>query len=257
MSKNEKTIDTSYLELSLINEAGKPSLTPLLIKQLLSIVSKPISASAVIITGSHEAFCTGLDIESLVNKELNKIDIKQTLLYLSELLKKIEQLPLPVIACVEGVVQGGGVGFVSVADLVIATPQAKFSLPETTFGLIPAVVFPFVVRRIGLAKARLLALGAPPFLAQVAQQIGLIDEISDDLSVLLKKFLKRFQCVDQQAIGAMKKLAFEHFTISTDYYEQAINKFNQLLNSETSQTRIRRFYHGETPWQKDKTCQVN
>jgi polyketide biosynthesis enoyl-CoA hydratase PksH len=251
MSQAEKTKVAAYLELSLVNEEGKNSLTLPLIQRLLNLVANPIQANAILITGNKQAFSTGLSIESIANNQLNNDDIKQALVSLSLLFKKIEQVQVPVVALVEGPVLGGGLGFVAVADLVLATPTAHFVLPETIFGLIPAVVFPHIVRRIGLAKARLLALGAYPFSAEVAKYIGLVDEVDTDLTALLKPYLKRFQRVDRHAIGVMKRLIADYFTVSPDYYQQAIHEFSQLLTSTTTQTRIKRFYEGEIPWEEN------
>src|SRR5258708_15904204 len=83
--------------------------------------------------------------------------------------------PITVMALVDGAAMGGGLGLVCCADIVITTPRARFALSETSLGLTPAQIAPFVINRIGLAAARRLALTRARFDGAVAAAIGLSD----------------------------------------------------------------------------------
>lgn len=249
MQHAETTDKINYLELSLVNESGKASLSLSLIKSLNEQMTFQKPVSAVIIKGNKENFCTGLDLEKVVKNYSNLKEISAALMGLRELLQKLENATVPIISVVEAPALGGGLGFVAVSDFVLATNNAHFSLPETVMGLIPAVVFPYIVRRIGLSKARLLALSAKPIIAEVACQMGLVDEVGSDAIILLKKQLERLRRVDKNAIHQMKQLINDHFSISTHYYDDAIKKFTQLINSASTQERLERFSQGEAPWE--------
>ena len=93
------------------------------------------------------------------------------------LLRAIEAAPVVVLAVVDGPALGAGAGIAAAADVVIATPRARFGLPETVMGLVPAMVFPVLARRLGVARARRLALGAAPLTAEEALAQGLADEV--------------------------------------------------------------------------------
>jgi isohexenylglutaconyl-CoA hydratase len=100
------------------------------------------------------------------------------------LLNTLDGLPLPVIAAIDGAAMGGGVGLVAIADVVIATADSTFSLTETTLGLLPAQIAPFVAARVGRHTARRLMLTAARLDASAAAAAGLVDEVVDDTLAL-------------------------------------------------------------------------
>lgn len=100
------------------------------------------------------------------------------------LLSCLDALPLPVIAAVDGAARGGGVGLAAIADVVIATADSTFSLTETTLGLLPAQIAPFVAARVGRHTARRLMLTASRLDGAAAAAAGLVDEVVDDSSAL-------------------------------------------------------------------------
>jgi isohexenylglutaconyl-CoA hydratase len=100
------------------------------------------------------------------------------------LLNTLDSLPLPVVAAVDGAAVGGGVGLAAIADVVIATAASTFSLTETTLGLPPAQIAPFVAARVGRHTSRRLMLTAARLNASAAASVGLVDEVVDDCSAL-------------------------------------------------------------------------
>ncbi|MEM5428048.1 enoyl-CoA hydratase/isomerase family protein [Cupriavidus oxalaticus] len=109
-------------------------------------------------------------------------------------MQRLSALPVPVIAAVEGVAMGGGMGLACAADIVLATRDARFALSETTLGIIAAQIAPFVVQRIGAAATRRLGLTGERISGEAAVAIGLIDQLADDgaeLDALVAEWLTR------------------------------------------------------------------
>ena len=99
---------------------------------------------------------------------------------LAQLMRTLNELPKPTLALVQGSAFGGGVGLVACCDIALAAQTALFSLSEVKLGLIPAVISPYVVAKIGQSAARRYVLTAERFSAEEAQRIGLVHEVVPD-----------------------------------------------------------------------------
>jgi 3-carboxymethyl-3-hydroxy-acyl-[acp] dehydratase len=131
---------------------------------------------------------------------------------------------------------------------VIAGPHATFGLPECLFGLIPAMVFPVLARRIGHTRSRWLALSARTLTVEEAFRIGLVDEMAEDLEAALDRHTSRLERLDRQAMAATKRIAAQHASTDVAYQEWAASLFQQLLDRSETRERISRFLEGGTPW---------
>lgn len=227
--------------LRLVNERGEARMTPALAARLMSELDRP--ARIVTLEGVDGVFCEGLDL-SLVSKGGPGLGDGFRVL-----LETIDQTPCPVIALVDGPALGGGCALAAVADLVLATPRATFGCPEVLWGLIPAVAFPYIARRMSPSRARLLALGVPAIDADAAHRAGLVDEIVGDLEAGLAFHSRRLLRGDPRAISAVKALS----RMSRDeHYEATADRvFDQLLASDLTQNRIERLLDGDVPWGED------
>jgi polyketide biosynthesis enoyl-CoA hydratase PksH len=246
-------VDATRLRLSLRDSAGRTRLNPDLVAALRSRLEID-PARLVTLEGIPGSFCEGLDLELLpLNGEEPSASAwaEVALQELEALLAAIRSTPRPVIALVDGPAVGGGLGIAAAADLVIASPRASFALPEAVMGLIPAVVFPVVAQRIGIARARRLALGSPPLDVAQALEFGLVDEIAEDLEAAFARHARRFVRMDARAIGTLKKLVATHFEPSPHYKADARTSFSELLESEETRRRITRFYAGSAPWDEE------
>jgi methylglutaconyl-CoA hydratase len=141
---------------------------------LTNIAGNP-NARVVVLTGAGASFCAGADIghmRSMLNmtEEQNVADA----LVLARLLRKLDELDLPLIARVNGNAFGGGVGLIACADIAIGAATAKFALTEVRLGIVPAAISPYVVAAIGSRQARRLFLTAAPFTADEANTLGLL-----------------------------------------------------------------------------------
>ncbi|HLZ63561.1 MAG TPA: enoyl-CoA hydratase-related protein [Ktedonosporobacter sp.] len=165
---------------------------------------------AVVLTGEGPSFSAGADISGM--KEATTFTEEQNLsdaLLLADLLHTINTFPCPVVARVNGAAMGGGVGLVSVCDIAIAAETARFAFSEAKLGIAPAVISPYVVRKIGETNARVLFVTGERFSAARAQAIGLVHAVVplQNLDDALQKALGELLSSAPQALRVCKTLA--------------------------------------------------
>jgi methylglutaconyl-CoA hydratase len=132
----------------------------------------------VVLAGDGPSFCAGADVNWMrASLGLGKEQNEQDAMVMAEMFDAIDRCPAPVIARVQGAALGGGMGLCAVSDLVIAEAGAKFGFTETRLGILPAVISPFVIAKIGESHARALFPGGRRFDALRAMRIGLIHEV--------------------------------------------------------------------------------
>lgn len=133
---------------------------------------------AVVLAGDGPSFSAGADVNWMrASLELDREANEQDAVKLAEMLDAIDTCPVPVIARVHGAALGGGMGLCAVSDLVIAETGTRFGFTETRLGILPAVVAPFVIAKIGETHARALFPGGRRFDAARALRIGLVHEV--------------------------------------------------------------------------------
>jgi methylglutaconyl-CoA hydratase len=138
----------------------------------------PTELRAVILAGDGPSFCAGADIAWM--RAAAALDIEaneQDAMAMADMFEALDTCPVPVIARVHGAALGGGMGLCAVSDIVIAESGTRFGFTETRLGILPAVISPFVVAKIGESEARALFPGGRRFDAVRAQRIGLVHEI--------------------------------------------------------------------------------
>ncbi|MEX1171616.1 MAG: enoyl-CoA hydratase-related protein [Chloroflexota bacterium] len=139
----------------------------------------------VVLAGDGPSFCAGADIAWM--RAAMALDVEgneQDAMAMADLFEAIDTCPAPVIARVHGAALGGGMGLCAVADVVIAESGTKFGFTETRLGILPAVIAPFVVAKIGESHARALFPGGRRFDAVRAQRIGLVHEVVEGEAAL-------------------------------------------------------------------------
>jgi methylglutaconyl-CoA hydratase len=133
---------------------------------------------AVVLAGAGPSFCAGADVGWLrASLGLSREDNEQDAMVLAEMLDAIDRCPAPVVARVHGACLGGGMGLCAVSDVVIAESGARFGFTESRLGILPAVISPFVIAKIGETHARALFPGGRRFDATRALRIGLVHEV--------------------------------------------------------------------------------
>jgi methylglutaconyl-CoA hydratase len=145
----------------------------------------PTELRAVVLGGAGASFCAGADVAWM--RAAMRLDVEgneQDAMAAADLFETIDQCPVPVIARVQGAALGGGMGLCAVSDLVIAESGARFGFTETRLGILPAMISPFVIAKIGESHARALFPGGRRFDAIRAQRIGLVHEVVEGEAAL-------------------------------------------------------------------------
>jgi methylglutaconyl-CoA hydratase len=140
---------------------------------------------AVVLAGEGPSFCAGADVDWMraamtLDTEANEQDA----MAMAGMFEAIDTCPVPVVARVQGAALGGGMGLCAVSDLVIAESGARFGFTETRLGILPAVISPFVIAKIGESHARALFPTGRRFDAVRAQRIGLVHEVVEGEAAL-------------------------------------------------------------------------
>ena len=176
---------------------------------------------AVVLTGEGRSFSAGADIKMM--QETATFTEEQNLndaLQLADLMYTINAFPCPVVARVNGTALGGGVGLIATSDIAIAVDNARFAFSEVKLGIAPAVISPYVLRKIGETHARGLFVTGERFSAERAQRIGLVHSVvpPEYLDDVVEKALNELLHGAPQAIRACKTLALN---VGQMTYEQA------------------------------------
>lgn len=170
--------------------------------QVLELCEK--SMIVVVLEGLPKVFCFGADFKDIRNEVESENNHQLNAESLYDLWLKLATGPYVTIAHVRGKVNAGGMGFVAACDIVLADQSAKFSLSELLFGIFPACVMPFLIRRIGFQKAHYLTLTAQSIPVMQAQRWGLVDDYEDQSDSLLHKYLLRFSRLSKLSIFRYK-----------------------------------------------------
>jgi methylglutaconyl-CoA hydratase len=167
---------------------------------------------ALVLGGSGKAFCAGADVawmaKSIAYSQRENLSDAEDL---ARMLERLDTLPFPVIGRIHGAALGGGVGLAAICDIAIAAEDAVFALSEVKLGILPAVVAPYVIRKIGISAARELFLTGSRFGAVHAKQIGLVHEIvpAAELDAAVTRRLAEVMTAGPRAIATAKALIRE------------------------------------------------
>jgi methylglutaconyl-CoA hydratase len=202
--------DGDVLRVTLARPEVRNAFDAALIAELSQAFVDVGTARAVVLSGDGASFCAGADVEWMrasadLDYEANVADATA----LRRMLEAIDGCPAPVVAVVQGHALGGGVGLVACADIVLAHENAVFAFSEVKLGLIPAVISPFALRKIGETEARRYFLTGERFDARTAQRIGLVHEVTDDLDAALARILAELRTAGPRAARAAKRLVLD------------------------------------------------
>jgi methylglutaconyl-CoA hydratase len=143
------------------------------------------SLRVVVLAGNGPSFCAGADVNWMrASLGLSREQNEQDAMVMAEMFDAIDRCPAPVVTRVQGAALGGGMGLCAVSDLVIAESGAKFGFTETRLGILPSVISPFVISKIGETHARALFPSGRRFDALRALRIGLVHEVVEGEAAL-------------------------------------------------------------------------
>jgi methylglutaconyl-CoA hydratase len=169
-----------------VRNAFNAELIDALTDAFASLADEPPNAlRAVVLAGDGPVFCAGADVEWMraaasMDLDANEADAGR----LAAMLETIDTCPVPVVARVHGAALGGGMGLCAVSDIVVATADTTFGFTETRLGILPAIIGPYAIAKIGESSARALFLSGVRFDAERARRIGLVHEIAADEAAL-------------------------------------------------------------------------
>ncbi len=163
----------------------------------------------VVIGGAGKIFCAGADV-TWMSKTVHYTHDEnlRDAMAMSRMFAAINELPVAVIGRIQGAALGGGAGLAAVCDIVVAEEAALFGFTETTLGILPAVISPFALAKIGQAAARELFLTGARFSAQRAKEIGLVHGVvpAGELDPAVQGYVKELLSAGPEAVAAAKAL---------------------------------------------------
>jgi methylglutaconyl-CoA hydratase len=179
-----------------------------LIAELTGAFADVGDARAVVLAGDGPSFSAGADVDWMRSSvELSYDENVADALRLRDMLEGIDSCPAPVVARVQGHALGGGCGLVACCDVAIAERSTQFAFSEVKLGIVPAVISPFALAKIGSSAARRYFVTGERFDAGVALQIGLVHEVVDELDAAVDAVLAELLTAGPHAARAAKELA--------------------------------------------------
>jgi methylglutaconyl-CoA hydratase len=203
--------DGDLLRLTLARPESRNAFDAALIAELSEAFVDVGTARAVVLRGEGPSFCAGADVEWMrASAELTLEENVADANALRRMLEAIDGCPAPVVALVHGHALGGGVGLVACSDIVVAHERTAFAFSEVKLGIVPAVISPFALRKIGESAARRWFVTGERFDAATALRLGLVHEVTDDLDGALERVVGELRTAGPRAARHAKRLALEH-----------------------------------------------
>jgi methylglutaconyl-CoA hydratase len=235
--------DDDVLRVTLARPETRNAFDAALIAELAEAFVDVGTPRAVVLAGEGPSFCAGADVEWMRSSvefglEANVADANA----LRRMLEAIDACPAPVVAVVQGHAFGGGIGLVVCADIAIAERGTAFAFSEVKLGIIPAVISPFALRKIGDSAARRYFVTGERFDAETALRIGLVHEVSDDLEAALEHALTELRSAGPRATRHAKRLVLDR----PDGAETA-RRIAERRTSDEGQEGLRAFLERRRP----------
>jgi len=209
-------------------------------------------AKVVVLEGLPDVFCTGADFNEIQARFDGGELQEQNPEPLYDLWYRLASGPFISVAHVRGRANAGGVGFVAACDIVLAEEKAAFSLSELLFGLMPACVMPFLIRRMGFAKANYLTLMTQPISARQAMEWGLVDACEENSGNLLRKHLLRLRRLGRDGIARYEQYASGLDDALRTAKPKALAANVEVFSDSENVRKIARYVKtGKFPWEAD------
>jgi len=200
--------DGPLLRVTMARPERRNAFDAALIDELAAAFADVGDARAVLLSGEGPSFSAGADVEWMrASVELSYEENVADALRLRAMLQAIDGCPAPVVARVQGHALGGGCGLVACCDVVVAAPDAQFAFSEVKLGIVPAVISPFALAKIGPGAARRYFVTGERFGAETALRIGLVHEVTGDLDGTVAQILGELLSAGPVATRAAKELA--------------------------------------------------
>ncbi len=223
-----------------------------LIAQLSAAVDAvPADARCVVLASEGDTFCAGADIAWMRSMagftlEENRADS----VALADMFAKLDSLAMPIVARIQGAAIGGGVGLVAIADIAVAAEEAVFGFTEVRLGILPAVISPYVVRKVGVSFATAAFITGIRFDSHRAFDTGLIHSVVDagQLDPEIDRFVDAIVSGGPHAVNAAKKLVRDVAgRTPADVRDLTIQRIADARVSAEGQDGMRAFFEKRGP----------
>jgi methylglutaconyl-CoA hydratase len=239
--------DGPILRVTLARPERRNAFDAELIGELREAFTDVGDARVVLLAGEGESFCAGADIEWQRSAiDLSFDDNVEDAMRLFAMMQAINDSPAPVVARIQGYALGGGSGVAAAVDIGIASEDAVFGFSEVKLGIVPAVISPFVLPKIGEAAARRYFLTGERFDAPTALRIGLVHEVADDLDAAVERVVGELLSSGPQAAREAKRLIRMR-----PQGEDTAQLAARLRASEEGQEGLRAFLERRSPSWRD------
>ena len=245
MSLARLDIDSGLATITLDRPDKRNALSAELIADLegvLELVSGDESVRVMMLRGEGKSFCAGMDLQGVLDDAAKMAGMLHGL---SRAMRAIRRLSVPTLASVHGAAVGGGCGLAVVCDYAFSHPGAKLGYPEVELGVCPAVVAPWLVRRLGPGRARSLLLAGGTMPAEQALEIGLIDQVvpQEELADSVQRFASKLAKGGQQAMAVTKHWLNElEGSLDDEVFERAAQISADVITGEEAQERLSRIF---------------
>lgn len=223
-----------------------------MVEECLDVIARcEREMTVLVIEGSPEVFCFGADFQGMHDQaRRNAVDEhRPEVLY--DLWASLTTGSFVSVAHVQGKANAGGIGFVAASDIVLSSTTAEYSLSELIFGIVPACVLPFLIRRIGIQKANYMSLITQPITVRQAADWGLVDAWADDSNELLRKHLLRLRRLSKSAVTRYKRYTHRLNPVIEQAKRLAVAENEAVFSdSEVLQNIHRYIESGRFPWER-------
>ena len=202
--------DGDLLRLTLARPETRNAFDAELIRELSEAFVDVGTSRAVVLAGEGPSFCAGADIEWMRSSvDLDYDENVADATALRGMLDAIDRCPAPVVTRVQGHALGGGAGLVACSDIAVADANAVFGFSEVKLGIIPAVISPYALAKIGPSAARRYFVTGERFDAATALRIGLVHEVAADLDAAVEAILAELRTAGPRATRHAKRLVLD------------------------------------------------
>lgn len=230
-----------YIHLDFINE----------INQIFDDLERDDKSNLLYLFGTDGMFCKGLDFKHIVSNHTEEMIEVITSQYCN-LLDRISEYPKFVVAVATGKVMAGGVGIACACDYILVNDKTDFSLSEMLWEMLPAMVAPYLVRRIGLQKAHIMTLTMQHVNGSTAVAWNLADEESNKISDSIRRLCLRVNKVTVTSIQREKKFMKQLWMENTRIYPNLKGITSELLKDPVVFRNIRNYVcDGRFPWEME------
>jgi len=200
--------EAEVLRVAMARPERRNAFDAALIDELAAAFADVGDVRAVVLSGDGPSFSAGADVEWMRSSvDLSFDENVADALRLRSMLDAIDSCPAPVVGRVQGHALGGGCGLVACCDIAIAEPTVQFAFSEVKLGIVPAVISPFALAKIGPGAARRYFVTGERFSAAEALRIGLIHAVADDLDDAVERVVAELLSSGPTAARAAKDLA--------------------------------------------------